>query len=101
MRWWAAPAIPASSTPPATWIPSPCTWCAPRPRPAAAGRAPDGRGRWDALALPGPERDSFGCGDSFVAGLTYGLGAGRDMAAAVAEGARAGADCAARSGPYG
>ena len=61
----------------------------------------DGRGRWDAAALPGPERDSFGCGDSFVAGLTYGLGAGRDLAAAVAVGAQAGADCATRSGPYG
>jgi ribokinase len=32
-------------------------------------------GRWKAAQLPGPARDSYGAGDSFAAGLTYGLGA--------------------------
>jgi ribokinase len=32
-------------------------------------------GRWKAAQLPGPPRDSYGAGDSFAAGLTYGLGA--------------------------
>ena len=62
---------------------------------------PGGPGRWEALAPPGPPVDSFGCGDSFVAGVTYGLGSGLDIAGAVEQGARAGADCAARLGPYG
>ena len=71
---------------------------------AAAGGAwdgPGGPGRWEALAPPGPERDSFGCGDSFAAGLTSGLGEGLELGAAIERGARAGADCAARPGPYG
>lgn len=61
---------------------------------------PGGPGRWDALAPPGPALDSFGCGDSFAAALTHGLGAGLSIAAAAEAGARAGADCAARAGPY-
>ena len=34
------------------------------------------RGSWRATPLPGPISDLYGCGDSFAAGLTYGLGAG-------------------------
>ena len=34
------------------------------------------RGAWDATPLPGPVGDAYGCGDSFAAGFTYGLGAG-------------------------
>ena len=33
-------------------------------------------GSWTAAPLPGTPVDSYGCGDSFAAGLTYGLGAG-------------------------
>ena len=33
-------------------------------------------GRWAAAELPGPISDAYGCGDSFAAGLTYGLGTG-------------------------
>ena len=33
------------------------------------------RGGWQATPLPGPVSDLYGCGDSFAAGLTYGLGA--------------------------
>lgn len=61
---------------------------------------PEGPGRWEAVAPPGPARDSFGCGDSFAAGLTHGLADGLDVPAAAARGARAGADCLSRSGPY-
>ena len=31
-------------------------------------------GHWKAAALPGPPRDAYGAGDSFAAGLTFGLG---------------------------
>jgi len=59
-----------------------------------------GRGRWDAVEPAGPVRDFYGCGDSFAAGLTYGLGAGMPVAEAVALGARCGAACATGRGPY-
>ena len=45
--------------------------------PAARGRARTARrGTWAAEPLPGPPVDSYGSGDAFAAGLTYGLGAG-------------------------
>jgi len=65
-----------------------------------AGGAYEG-GRWDATPLPGPISDLYGCGDSFAAGLTYGLGAGMTVADALRLGARAGAVCATGRGPYG
>jgi ribokinase len=58
-------------------------------------------GRWEACAVPGPIVDSYGCGDSFAAGLTYGLGAGSTLADALALGARCGATCLTGRGPYG
>jgi ribokinase len=58
------------------------------------------RGRWEAVEPPGPVSDFYGCGDSFAAGLTYGLGAGMPVAEAVALGARCGAACATGRGPY-
>lgn len=58
-------------------------------------------GRWEAAPLPGEVVDSYGCGDSFVAGLTYGLGAGLDVPAALALAARCGAVCLTGRGPYG
>src|SRR5918995_1741425 len=58
------------------------------------------RGRWDPAPLPGPVRDAYGCGDSFAAGLTYGLGAGWDVARAVELAARCGAACITGRGPY-
>jgi ribokinase len=62
---------------------------------------PDGkRGRWEATAPPGPVSDFYGCGDSFAAGLTYGLGAGLPIGEAVVVGARCGAACATGRGPY-
>jgi ribokinase len=58
------------------------------------------RGRWGATPLPGPIVDLYGCGDSFAAGLTYGLGAGLPVAQALELGARCGAACATGRGPY-
>jgi ribokinase len=44
--------------------------------------------------------DFYGCGDSFAAGLTYGLGAGLPIGEAVELAARCGAACATGRGPY-
>ena len=59
-----------------------------------------GTGRWAALAPPGKPVDSYGCGDSFAAGFTYGLGAGLDLAESLSLGARCGATCLTGRGPY-
>ncbi len=58
-------------------------------------------GSWSAEELPAPPVDAYGCGDSFAAGLTYGLGAGLPLAAAVQLAARCGAHCLTGRGPYG
>lgn len=57
-------------------------------------------GRWAAAVPPGEPVDSYGCGDSFAAGLTYGLGAGLSTADALALAARCGAVCLTGRGPY-
>jgi ribokinase len=67
--------------------------------------AADGRGgRFDAIAPPDPEPgvepDAYGCGDSFVGGLTFALGAGMPIEGAVHLAAWCGAVCASGSGPY-
>jgi ribokinase len=56
--------------------------------------------RYPATPLPGPVVDTYGCGDSFAAGLTFGLGAGLGPQAAIAVGARCGAAVATGRGPY-
>ena len=58
-------------------------------------------GRWDATPLPGPPVDAFGCGDAFVAALTFGLAAGERLEAALDRAARAGAATLCGRGPYG
>lgn len=58
-------------------------------------------GRFSAEPLPGPLVESYGCGDSFAAGVTAGLAAGWSVADSVRLGARCGATCATRFGPYG
>jgi len=61
----------------------------------------DGRsGSWRATPPPGPVVDAYGCGDSFAAGLTYGLGAEMPLEEALRLGARCGAACLAGRGPY-
>jgi ribokinase len=57
-------------------------------------------GKWPAAKLPGDPRDSYGCGDSFAAGLTYGLGTGLEVPDALALAARCGAVCLTGRGPY-
>jgi ribokinase len=57
-------------------------------------------GRWSAAELPGEPVDSYGCGDSFAAGLTYGLGAGLALEEALHLAARCGAACLTGRGPY-
>jgi ribokinase len=59
-----------------------------------------GQGRYDATPLPGPVRDAYGCGDSFAAGLTHGLGSGLALPAALEHAARCGAACLTGRGPY-
>ena len=58
------------------------------------------RGTWPAVPPPGPPVDAYGCGDSFAAGLTYGLAAGMALEAALALAARCGAHCLTGRGPY-
>jgi ribokinase len=70
---------------------------------AMGGRweASDGTsGSWEATPLPGPVSDAYGAGDSFAAGLTYGLGAGLGADEALHVGARCGAACMTGRGPY-
>jgi ribokinase len=63
-----------------------------------------GSGRWSpalpAGSPPAEAVDSYGCGDSFAAGLTYGLGAGMAVPDALALAARCGAVCLTGRGPY-
>jgi ribokinase len=59
-----------------------------------------GSGAWDAAPLLAAPVDSYGCGDSFAAGLTYGLGAGLELSAALTLAARCGARCLTGRGPY-
>ncbi len=56
--------------------------------------------RWPATPLPGPRADTYGAGDSFAAGLTFGLGRGDGIDAALELAARCGAACVTGRGPY-
>jgi ribokinase len=64
---------------------------------AADGR----RGRYAAATPPGPIVDMYGAGDSFQAGLTFGLASGLDTDAALALAARCGAFAVTGRGPTG
>lgn len=55
-------------------------------------------GAWRAVPPPRPPRDSYGCGDSFAAGLTFGLAQGLSVTDAAALGAELGARCLSRVG---
>lgn len=59
-----------------------------------------GSGTWTAASPPADPVDSYGCGDSFAAGLTYGLAAGMTVPAALAVASRCGALCLTGRGPY-
>jgi ribokinase len=62
------------------------------------GPGASGPGRWNPAPLPGPARDTYGCGDSFAAAFTFGLARGDSVASAVALGAEWGARAATRPG---
>jgi ribokinase len=61
----------------------------------------DGRhGSFPAVPLAGPMADAYGCGDSFAAGLTFGLGSGLEVEEALNLAARCGAACLTGKGPF-
>ena len=57
-------------------------------------------GSFEAAPLPGPVVDAYGCGDSFAAGLTFGLARGGEVAGALELAAACGAACLTGRGPY-
>ncbi|MGI8595530.1 MAG: PfkB family carbohydrate kinase, partial [Solirubrobacteraceae bacterium] len=70
---------------------------------AQGGRYVDAEGRsgsWQAAPLPGEVADAYGCGDSFAAGLTYGLATVPGVDDALELAARCGAACLTGHGPY-
>lgn len=96
-------ALIGSALDPAEQVPDDALSRPPRLRIAtegAAGGWSEPGGRYPAQPLEGPLVDSYGCGDSFAAGVTAGLAAGWDATRAIALGARCGAACASRFGPY-
>jgi ribokinase len=58
----------------------------------------ESEGRWDAAAPPGEVHDSYGCGDSFAAGFSFGLAQDMEIGDAAAVGARCGAEMLTRVG---
>jgi ribokinase len=62
--------------------------------------ADGGHGTFAAAPVPGPVADAYGCGDSFAAGLTFALGAGRSLQDALTLATRCGAACLTGRGPY-
>lgn len=57
-------------------------------------------GPYRAVPLPGPVGDTYGAGDSFAAGLTFGLAQGLDQDATIELAARCGAAVMTGRGPY-
>jgi ribokinase len=57
-------------------------------------------GHWKAAQLPGPPRDSYGAGDSFAAGLAFGLGADLPIEKALEVASRCGAYKLAGRAPF-
>ena len=66
----------------------------------AEGGWADPGGPYAAAALEAPMRDSYGCGDSFAAGVVAGLAAAWPLDQAISLGCHCGARCASRFGPY-
>jgi ribokinase len=58
----------------------------------------ESEGRWSATPLPGPPHDTYGCGDSFAAAFTLGLGRDDSIAEAAKLGAKSGALALTRIG---
>lgn len=72
-----------------------------RTRGAKGGSYQPGGGEWESAEIPAPAVDSYGAGDSFAAGLTYGLGTGLPVEDALAIAARCGAEALTRRGAHG
>jgi ribokinase len=82
--------------------PAPAIVVRTRGRRGGSWETADGRrGRYDAATPPGPIVDTYGAGDSFQAGLLFGLASGADVEDALALAARCGAAAAAGRGPTG
>jgi ribokinase len=58
----------------------------------------ESEGSWQAVPLPGPPADAYGCGDSFAAAFTFGLASGESVSEAAAVGARWGARALTQAG---
>lgn len=61
----------------------------------------EGSGRFEAAPIPGELTDTYGAGDSFAAGLTYALGAGKPLDEALALASAEGAKAMTRHGAHG
>ncbi len=72
-----------------------------RTRGSKGGSYYPGGGEWESAEIPAPTVDSYGAGDSFAAGLTYGLGKGLPVEDALAIAARCGAEALTRRGAHG
>jgi ribokinase len=72
-----------------------------RTRGSEGGSYYPGGGEWESVEMPAPAVDSYGAGDSFAAGLTYGLGKGMSVDDALAVAARCGAEALTRRGAHG
>jgi ribokinase len=57
-------------------------------------------GSYDAVPVPGHRGDAYGAGDSFAAGLTFGLGEGREVEDALSLASRCGAAASHGRGAY-
>ena len=72
-----------------------------RTRGSKGGSYDPGHGDWEPAAVQGPIVDAYGAGDSFAAGLTYGLGSGLSADDALVTAARCGAEALLRRGAHG
>jgi ribokinase len=92
---------PGEAIPPGVLRPEPKYIVRTRGAEGGEWTASEGRtGSWVAAELPGTPVDSYGCGDSFAAGLTYGLATSGDLDTALELAARCGAHALCGRGPY-
>jgi ribokinase len=92
---------PSERYDPATLVPTPGLVVRTEGQAGGTWETSDGSvGIYTAVPLPRPISDLYGCGDSFAAGLTFGLGEDRRVSDALDLAARCGAWCATGRGPY-
>jgi ribokinase len=89
---------PAELVAPGDLVPSPRVQISTE---GAAGGLISTGDRYSASALPGSLVETYGCGDSFAAGVFAGLAAQWPLKTAIQLGCQLGAACATRFGPYG